>query len=341
MQNTEYCRYCGREIEADSKFCKYCGKDLHKPSSPNILVGKGTQLYLFFMDLKNKFKISKILKTSINNDIGKRIFKFISFGILGIIIIGTMVWGLYYYFEEIRPKQTGKEILQNEKNQLLTLQHNELYYKCNDIISNHNIPKCGIYNLDMNNRSELTNIAWGKIQELAENGNSNAQYILAKKYLGYDFWNGEWYREAYKKDGRFINKDIDRDKAAYWGLQAAMQGHDSAQNFIGRCYENGLGVDKNIRYAIYWYRKSAEKGNDMGQLNLGDCFRDGHKIRTGEHWEKDKTAIYYDWQSKFGYHLVNEYEVLITQDLDSAFYYWHKSAEQGNKEAKKRLQKIY
>lgn len=112
-------------------------------------------------------------------------------------------------------------------------------------------------------------------------------------------------------------------------------------NNLGQCYENGTGVEANIREAIKWYRLSAENGDSYGQLNLGDCFRDGHKTKVGEHWEKDAEAYYYSWSYKMGYHRVDDYETLIKQDLDSAKYYWRLSATQGNETAKERLQKIY
>lgn len=29
VENTVYCRYCGKKIPTDSKFCQYCGKQQH------------------------------------------------------------------------------------------------------------------------------------------------------------------------------------------------------------------------------------------------------------------------------------------------------------------------
>lgn len=338
-KNTEFCRYCGKEIEADSKFCKYCGKDLQHSTYSNNLEGKVRQTYLLFQSVKNKFKIPKIQKPVIKKDKVKKIFKLASFCFLGIIVLGGIAIGVGYYFEEIRPKQKGEEILQSEKNELLSLQNNELYYKCKDIIANNNIPQTKKWDVDYNNRIELTRLAWEKIEQLALEGNDNAQFFLAVKYGGYDYYKKDWDLSILY--GEYNNKNLDFDKAAYWYLQAALQGNSDAQNNLGNCYKEGQGVEKDMRKAIYWFRKSAEADNDYGQLNLGDCFRDGYKIKRGEHWEKDKNSYYYDWQYKLGYHTVNDYETLIVQNLDSAFYYWRKSAGQGNQQAKERLQKIY
>ena len=94
--------------------------------------------------------------------------------------------------------------------------------------------------------------------------------------------------------------------------------------------------------AIYWFKQSASNGNDYGQLHFGDCFRDGYKKQIGQHWEKDSDYIgYYSWTYKLGYREVPDFEIVLKQDLDSAKFYWSKSAAQGNMQAKERLQKIY
>jgi TPR repeat protein len=33
-------------------------------------------------------------------------------------------------------------------------------------------------------------------------------------------------------------------------------------------YENGDGVDKNIKKAIYWYKESAKQGNENSLIKL-------------------------------------------------------------------------
>ena len=53
-----------------------------------------------------------------------------------------------------------------------------------------------------------------------------------------------------------------------WYQKAAEQGHANAQNSLGFCYRNGLGVSKNKIEAIKWYRKAAEQGNINAQKNL-------------------------------------------------------------------------
>lgn len=46
------------------------------------------------------------------------------------------------------------------------------------------------------------------------------------------------------------------------------QGHADAQNNIGWCYQNGLGVAKDVHEAVKWYRKAAKQGNARSQKKL-------------------------------------------------------------------------
>ena len=49
----------------------------------------------------------------------------------------------------------------------------------------------------------------------------------------------------------------------------AEQGHDDAQFFLGRMYDQGYGVIQNYKTAVKWYRLSAEQGDSDAQYNLG------------------------------------------------------------------------
>ncbi len=45
-----------------------------------------------------------------------------------------------------------------------------------------------------------------------------------------------------------------------WYRKAAEQGHAAAQNNLGECYAEGVGVEKDPAQAVVWYRKAAEQG---------------------------------------------------------------------------------
>ena len=72
---------------------------------------------------------------------------------------------------------------------------------------------------------------------------------------GYTAYNNKNYAEAVK-----------------WYRKAAEQGHATAQNNLGVCYDRGQGVEKNYTEAAKWYRKAAERGNASAQFHLGQCY---------------------------------------------------------------------
>lgn len=332
-----YCRHCGKMIDEMSLYCKYCGGKLEesistKNEAPNQQItdigSKSTILFSRLRILKSRWEATRL----------KKILKWSIISILSLAFAMGIGSGIWYYIDEVRPQKEAERILADGMLELNNLKGDELFVKCNNIIRYHTIPKCGKEWRDRNNLNELTSLAWAKISILAENGNSDAQFMLGVRYGGYDFESEKW---NYNTEGWRRNPYYDMEKAAYWYLQAAQQGNPTAQNNLGNCYENGNGVKKNVEEAVKWFRLSAASGNDYGQLNLGDCFRDGHKKYIGEHWEKDTDAGYYSWAYKLGYHKVSDYSIVIEQNLDSAKYYWQLSAAQGNETAKERLQKIY
>lgn len=60
---------------------------------------------------------------------------------------------------------------------------------------------------------------------------------------------------------------------------AADQGFSSAQELVGECYEDGVGVRKNMTLAAMWYRAAAEQGNRFAQYRLGSCYEYAKGVR--------------------------------------------------------------
>ena len=54
-----------------------------------------------------------------------------------------------------------------------------------------------------------------------------------------------------------------------WFWAYAEQGIPDAQYNVGKCYEEGEGVEKNVDEATKWYLMAAEKGNTDAQFRLG------------------------------------------------------------------------
>lgn len=90
----------------------------------------------------------------------------------------------------------------------------------------------------------------------AELGDPNSRYSLG--------WNHDVGRDGEERD---------LNKAFYWYLLAAQQGHTKAQNAVGLSYQNGEGVEKDFAQAIAWLTKSAQSGNVYALTNLGRTYQ--------------------------------------------------------------------
>jgi Sel1 repeat len=102
-------------------------------------------------------------------------------------------------------------------------------------------------------KTEWDDVSAAELEVAAKSGNSGAQYALGKKR----------------------QKEPDAAEAARWFRAAAEQGHAEAQNDLGVCFYNGVGVDRDVAEAAKWYRKAADQGYATAQLMLGMCFYDG------------------------------------------------------------------
>jgi len=88
-------------------------------------------------------------------------------------------------------------------------------------------------------------------QEAAAAGDAVAQYKLAIKYI----------------QGAEVPKNM--EKALAWLRKSASQGYALAQFQIGRIYMKGKGVKKNVNTAKLWLEKAAHQGDSDAQVLLG------------------------------------------------------------------------
>lgn len=55
----------------------------------------------------------------------------------------------------------------------------------------------------------------------------------------------------------------------------ASEGNPRAQVLLGRCYENGLGVEQDMAVAAQWFQLAAEQNDPEAQLLLAYCYEVG------------------------------------------------------------------
>jgi len=98
--------------------------------------------------------------------------------------------------------------------------------------------------------------AFKELTPLAEKGNADAQFILAKMY---------WMGQGVLKDP---------EQAMKLFKASAMQGNADAQFFLGSIY---LLPHTDIAEGVKWLRLSAEQGNQDAQWMLGKAYLQGVK----------------------------------------------------------------
>src|SRR3990167_7318061 len=85
------------------------------------------------------------------------------------------------------------------------------------------------------------------------------------------------------------SKVKDEREAVKWFRLAALEKNDIAQNQLGVCYLNGIGVENDEKEAMQWFRIASDQGNVSAQFNLGFCYHSGIGIEKNE---KEAAKLY-------------------------------------------------
>ena len=109
------------------------------------------------------------------------------------------------------------------------------------------------------------------LENAAIKGYTEAQYLLARYYMGWEIFN--------LLDNP--NK-VNHEKAAYWFLKAAEQGHLTAQACLGMRYKHGEGVKQDFKECIKWLTSAAENGEFNAQYWLGLLYAKGLHVKSGK-----------------------------------------------------------
>ena len=123
-------------------------------------------------------------------------------------------------------------------------------------------------------------------------------------------------------DNRFI-------EAASCFADSAEMGESRAQDYLGRMYIDGLGVQQNPRKGLFWLKKAALQNNSAACYTLGKIYQSGTLVQK----DNSKAIAYfrkgderYDAASQveLGHHYRNG--LGVKTDLAMAFDYYQKAA---------------
>lgn len=269
-------------------------------------------------------------------------FKLLFFIVLALVVFGCIV-GYNYYVNTYLPEKQLNDAISDVKSKFNSDNDSiKAEYAFYLLEKNHKWGYDGVNDADINLKlKEYQDSSFQYIEAKAFSGEPDMQYLLGNLYC----WGDKRYN--------FVNSD--EVKAAYWWNEAAKNGYIKAFNSLGIAYKKGIGVEVDLVKAVECLKKGAEAGDDMAQMNYGDLFLEGVKVKVGSHKETRKTSggypgakkirEYYDYTTMDFISVyevdVDDYEELIPVDLEQAKNWWQKSAEQGNQQAKDKLQKIY
>lgn len=78
------------------------------------------------------------------------------------------------------------------------------------------------------------------------------------------------------EDGRGVEKDL--KLAFYWFERSANQGFPMAESNVGLYYYFGKGVERDLHRAFFWYKRAADHGNDLARFYTGRMYALGQGV---------------------------------------------------------------
>ena len=70
----------------------------------------------------------------------------------------------------------------------------------------------------------------------------------------------------------------------------ANRGHVAAQHNLAYLYDTGVGVRRNIGFALNWYRRAYRSGSGIAATNMAICYRDLERFDLALSWFKRAAA---------------------------------------------------
>ena len=109
---------------------------------------------------------------------------------------------------------------------------------------------------------------WKELLQLAESGNSEAQFKVA-----------DCYDSGLENEGVEIVKE-DKEQAFKWFFKSHENGNIEGTIRIADFLSEGECCEKNIQLAIELYKKGIDKGYGYAAINLATVYRDNNEFET-------------------------------------------------------------
>ena len=139
--------------------------------------------------------------------------------------------------------------------------------------------------------------------------------------------------------------DSEAEERVYWFRKAAELGGAHAQNSLGYCLHEGLGVEMDRGEALHYFRLSAEQGNRFGQESLARAYYEPDfaglppnpveafrllTLSAGQGWHWSQFHLGECYEKGFG----------TNPDMAKARHWYEQAAKAGNENAKAALERL-
>lgn len=194
-------------------------------------------------------------------------------------------------------------------------------------------------------------IKWFK--KAANRGDAKAQRALGMMYeTGTGFTQDykeavKWYRKAASQGDALATKylkEIEKDKESFeFCLVKAKQGDAEFQTTLATYYQDGEGVERNYKEAIKWYKKAADQGNRLAANKVSMMYYGGKGVDKDYEIASMLLEKYFqDASADEQYHLGQKFRqgMMYPKDLNEAYKWYKKAAEQGYQPAKDQVEKL-
>lgn len=123
------------------------------------------------------------------------------------------------------------------------------------------------------------------------------------------------------------------DKALAIFNQLAKKGNPVAIYYLGDCYENGYGVQKDVKKAFKQYSKAADMDSDIGLYAMGNCYEYGigvekNDVKAFQYYKKAGERNYMPAYSSLG--KCYEMGIGTAKDITQAVKWYTLGAEEHN-----------
>lgn len=157
-----------------------------------------------------------------------------------------------------------------------------------------------------------------------------------------------WYRIG-KMHCYGLGTEQDYKQAFDWFLKSAKEGNKFAQYSLANLYYYGNGVEKDLSQAFLWYQKSSSQGQPYASYAVAQMCSKGEYVcqneETAQRYYKDALSGFLEIEGKdqaddnLYYKLGTMFKKGLGTDIDMdrAIGYFKRSAELGNKNAKRVL----